>query len=304
MMLLILILEKLIHNLMKRYLALQRIVSYGSFTKAAKSMNCTQSSISQMISSLEEELGIKLLNRSRNGVELTHEGKDIYPQIERYIKQYSAVLEQAEEINHLGKGTVTIGTLASITCHWMPELIMGFQKIYPKVNFVFKQGDYTSIEEWIKNGDVDFGFVTHPSVSDIELIDVKDGQMMAIVPEKHRLASKTSVNLNEMTDDPFILLETGTYSEPMEAFEKAGLTPNIKFRIHDDYTIMRMVENGMALSIVAELVLRRTHYAIRAIPLDPPLIRTVSIGYRDMDSIPAASKRFIRYILDNAEKLP
>ena len=289
---------------MRRYIALQSVLSHGSFTKAARSMGCTQSSISQSISSLEDELNIRLLRRSRNGIELTPEGKDIYPFIERMIRHYDAVMEQAEEINHLVKGSVTIGTLASITCHWMPEMIIGFQRMYPNVKFFFRQGDYSSIEEWIKSGDVDFGFLAGPAVSGIRTEELKDGEMLAILPSDHRLCANDSVKLSEISTEPFILLETGSYSEVLEAFSKEGLEPNIKFRIHDDYTIMRMVELGMAVSIVAELVLMDTHYDMRMMHLDPPLYRTISLGYVDMDSMPVASRRFIEYIRENIQRLP
>ena len=68
---------------MNRYLVLQRIVELGSFTKAALELHLTQSAVSQSISSLEDELHIKLLNRNRGGVDLTPEGKLLYPHIEK-----------------------------------------------------------------------------------------------------------------------------------------------------------------------------------------------------------------------------
>lgn len=83
---------------MNRYLALQKIVEMGSFTKAAEVLGYTQSSISQMVASLESELSIKLLNRSRTGVKLTIEGAQLYPFIERTILQYRAMQEKANEI--------------------------------------------------------------------------------------------------------------------------------------------------------------------------------------------------------------
>lgn len=73
---------------MNRYIALQKIMELGSFTKAAEALGYTQSSISQMIASLENELSIKLLIRSRHGVKLTIEGTELYPFIERTILQY------------------------------------------------------------------------------------------------------------------------------------------------------------------------------------------------------------------------
>ncbi len=289
---------------MNRYIALQKIVELNSFTKAAEALGYTQSAMSQMLSSLEDELSIKLLYRSRVGVKLTLEGEDLYPFIQRAILQYQAMQEKANEIKGLDTGVIRIGTLASISCHWMPQLIKEFQELYPNVQFILHQGDYSSIQEWIKIGAVDFGFITPAAVNGLQTITLKEGRMLAILPENHRLASHCSVNLKEIANEPFILLEEGHFSEPMEAFHASNLEPNIKFTIHDDYTIMTMVEAGLGISILAELVLRRTNYDVVLLPVDPPISRTIAIGYKDKDSLPIASKYFIEYLISNIEKLP
>lgn len=247
---------------MNRYIALQKIIELGSFTKAAGSLGYTQSAMSQMISSLEDELSIKLLYRSRVGVKLTLEGEDLYPFIERTILQYQAMQEKAKEIKGLESGVIRIGTISSITCHWMPQLIKEFQELYPNVQFILHQGDYSSIQEWIKVGAVDFGFITPAAVTGLQTITIKEGRMLVVLPENHKLASQSHVNLQEIVNEPFILLEEGHFSEPMEAFHACNLEPNIKFTIHDDYAIMTMVEAGLGISILAELVLRRTNYNI------------------------------------------
>lgn len=289
---------------MNRYIALQKIIELGSFTKAAQELGYTQSSISQMVASLESELSIKLLNRSRTGVKLTIEGTELYPFIERAILQYQAMLEKSKEIKGLDTGIIRVGTISSITCHWMPQLMKDFQKLYPNVQFIFHQGDYSSIQEWIKIGAVDFGFITPPAVTGLETIHIKDGEMLAILPENHPLASRDSVRLSELTSDPYILMEEGHYSEPLNAFRAAGLTPDIKYTIHDDYAIMTMVEAGLGISIMAELVLRRTNYNIVSLPVDPPIYRSLAIGYKDKNSLPIASKYFIEYLLANTGRLP
>lgn len=71
-----------------RYLALHKIVELGSFTRAAEALGYTQSAMSQMIASLEDELSIKLLIRSRIGARLTREGAELYPYVERLVYQY------------------------------------------------------------------------------------------------------------------------------------------------------------------------------------------------------------------------
>ncbi len=289
---------------MNRYIALQKIIELGSFTKAAESLGYTQSSISQMIASLESELSIKLLTRSRYGVKLTIEGADLYPFIERSIYQYRSMLEKANEIKGLETGIIRVGTISSVTCHWMPQLINGFKKEYPNVQFLFHQGDYTLIPEWIASGQIDFGFINPNADTNLNTKTIKDGEMLAVLPKSHPLAKKKSISLADLSDEPYILLEEGHYSEPMAAFKTAGIIPNIQYTIHDDYAIMMMVEEGLGVSILAELILRRTNYDIVCIPLTPPIIRTLAVGYKDWDSLPIASKHFIEYLMDHKNELP
>lgn len=289
---------------MNRYIALQKILELGSFTKAADALGFTQSSISQVIASLESELSMKLLTRSRHGIKLTLEGAQLYPFIERTIYQYQAMLEKANEIKGLDTGIIRVGTISSITCHWMPGLIKGFQEQYPHVQFLFHQGDYTSIQEWIQTGAVDFGFVSPAAISNLKSEPIKEGEMLAILPKNHPLALSETVSLEQLASEPFILLEEGQYSEPMEAFYTAGLKPNIKYTIHDDYAIMTMVEAGLGVSILAKLMLRRTNYQIVCLPVEPPIYRTLAVAYKDRDSLPIASKYFIEYLKKNKNLLP
>lgn len=112
---------------MNRYIALQKIVEFGSFSKAADAMGYSQSAISQMISSLEDEMSIKLVNRFRTGAKLTLEGEELYPLIEKLIYQYYSTQEKVAEIKGLETGTIRIGTLASISAHWLPNLLKSFR---------------------------------------------------------------------------------------------------------------------------------------------------------------------------------
>ena len=289
---------------MNRYIALQKIIEHGSFTKAADTLGFTQSSVSQMIASLENELSMKLLTRSRHGVRLTSEGTELYPFIERAIYGYQAVIEKANEIKGLETGIIRVGTISSITCHWMPQLIKGFKKQYPNVQFLFHQGDYTLIPEWINAGAIDFGFVNPCAVSGLETEIIKDGEMLAVLPKRHPLAGQKKIRLSDIAEEPYILLEEGSYSEPMEAFKEAGITPDIRYTIHDDYAIMTMVEAGLGVSILAELMLRRTSFDTVCLPIEPPICRTLAIAYKEKSSLPIASKYFIDYLLSHRDELP
>jgi len=113
---------------MNRYLALQKIVELKSFSKAAESLGYTQSAISQIISSLENELSIKLLNRNRNGVSLTDEGTELYPYIEQTIAHYIGIQEKAKEIIGLDSGSIKLGTNFDISSTIIPKILQNFKK--------------------------------------------------------------------------------------------------------------------------------------------------------------------------------
>ncbi len=249
-------------------------------------------------------MSIKLINRFRTDAKLTLEGEELYPHIEKLIYQYHSVLEKTNEIKGLQTGTIRMGTLASISAHWLPELLKEFQEQYLGVEFVIHQGDYTSIYEWIKTGAVDFGFVNPKAVGGIETIVLKEGAMLTVLPQNHPLAKNDVIPLDLLVPKPFILLEEGHCYEPLEAFRSIGITPNIKYTIHDDYAIMTMVEAGLGVSILAELVLHRTNYKIDLRPTVPSISRTIAIGYKDKSSLPIACKKFIELLRSHLNELP
>ena len=288
---------------MQRYTALLKIIEVKSFTKAAELLGYTQPALSQMTASLEKELSIKLLYRSRYGIQLTPEGERLYPSIQNTVLQYEALQRTAAEINGLSSGIVRIGTVSSISSHWLPDIIHAFWQKHPNIQIVLHQGDYTSIPEWVRTGAVDFGFVNPIAVKGLETTILKDGVFCAVLPQNHPLAKKKALVLNDLAEEPFILLEEGGYSEPLEAFRAAGITPKVKLRVHDDYSILSMVEQGLGVSILAELVLHKTSYDIAALPIELAIMRTMGIVTKDKNRLPLASKEFIRCLLEHKEQL-
>ena len=284
---------------MQRYTALIKITEVGSFTKAAEILGYTQPALSQMIASLEKELSIKLLYRSRYGIRLTPEGERLYPAIKNSVMQYEAMRQTANEIKGLEFGTVRIGTVSSVSCHWLPEIIKQYWAKYPNIKIILYQGDYTSICQWVQTGVVDFGFVNPHAVKGMETDIIKSGEFRAVLPKNHSLANRKYLVLEDMANKPFLLLEEGSYSEPMEAFDAAGIKPTIKLHVHDDYSILSMVEQGLGISILTELVLHKTNYNIVALPIEPPIIRTMAVVTKDKHSLALASKEFIRFIKEN-----
>lgn len=288
---------------MRRYVALMKVVEVGSFTKAAELLDYTQPALSQMIASLEKELGLKMLYRSRYGIRLTPEGERLYPDVQSAVRQYEAMRRTADGIRGLDSGVVRIGTVSSVSCHWLPGVIRAFWQAHPNIQIVLHQGDYTSIPEWVRTGAVDFGFASPHAVMGMETTVVKSGEFRAVLPKDHPLAGRGSLTLGELAEEPLLLLEEGMYSEPMEAFHAAGITPNVRLRVHDDYSILSMVEQGLGVSILTELVLHKTSYEVTALPIEPAIIRTMGIITKNKHTLPLASREFIRYLMEQRECL-
>lgn len=280
----------------QKYLAFIRTVEYGSFTKAAEILNYSQSGISRMINDLEKEWNVSLLERNRTGVKLTSDGMKILPIAQSVCNEFNRLQEQVDEINGLGSGLIRIGTFSSVATHWLPNIIKEFQKDYPNIDYELLLGDYTEIEEWIKTGRVDLGFLRLPTTEEFETIFLEEDKLLVVLPENHPLAECDKFPVKALCDYPFMLLEKGAKAEISEIFERNNITPNVHFTTWDDYAVMSMVEGGLGIAILPQLILRRIPYKIVAKELDVPAYRKIGIAYREKAKLPLAVKKFIDYL--------
>lgn len=282
-------------NILK-YLAFVKTVEYGSFTKAAEMLNYSQSGISRMIGDLEKEWKLTLLERNRTGVKLTSDGSRILPYVQNLCTEYQKLQMQVDDLHGVQSGIIRIGTFSSVATHWLPGVIKAFQKDYPGIDYELLLGDYTEIEEWIADGRVDCGFLRLPTKPEFETIFLEQDRLLAILPENHPLASLEKVPLASLCDEPFMLLEKGAKAEISAVFERNGLEPKVHFTTWDDYAIMAMVEGGLGISMLPEMIMKRTPYKVVAKELDVPAYRKIGIVLRDKKTASLAVKRFIEYL--------
>ncbi len=280
-------------NLLK-YLAFVRTVECGSFTRAAEMLHYSQSGISRMIRDLEDECRMTLLERSRSGLRLTAEGARLLPYAKELCACYRAFQEQVDGLNGLQTGLIRIGTFSSVATHWLPRMIRAFQKDHPNIDYELLLGDYTEIEAWIAEGRVDCGFLRLPTRHAFETIPLAQDELMAVLPEDHPLAGAERVPLAALCEEPFLLLEKGGKAEIAEVFARRGLTPRVRFTTWDDYAVMSMVESGLGVSILPELILRRIPYRIVARGLDVPAYRRIGVALGDHPSL--AVRRFLDHL--------
>ena len=282
-------------NILK-YMAFVESVRHGSFTKAAETLGCSQSGVSRMVADLEHDWNVKLMERGRNGIELTPEGRDLFGYASDLCGSYDSLRSRVEEINGLDIGHIRIGTFSSIATHWLPRLIRMFKNDHPGVDYEILMGDYSEIEAWIRDGRVDFGFLPMRDGLDLDTRFVMRDRLMAVIPVDHPMADREEFPLEEFSREPFMLLEKGGRAEISEVFERNGVTPQVSLTTWDDYAIMSMVENGLGISILPELILRRAPYRIVTLPLDVPAHRDICVAMRSRDRMSNASMRFLGYL--------
>ncbi|MDL2207557.1 LysR family transcriptional regulator [Desulfovibrio sp. OttesenSCG-928-M16] len=284
---------------MNRYTVFTKILDTGSFSRAAEELGYTQSAVSQIIKSLEEEFSTTLLVRSRSGISLTANGEELLPYIRAICGAERKLKEKQKEMLGLGGGVIRIGTIASVSCNWLPGLMQGFKEKYPDVQFFLQQQlTYTGVAKLIREGSVDFGFVKTDVADGLHSIPLTEDAMMAVLPVTHALASENTIPLEHLVQEPFILMEAGQYNEVIQYIETHNQKLNIQYRVFDDYTIMAMVENNMGVGILPELILRRRGYNVAVRPLHPPLYRYLGVAYREHGLLPLAARYFIDYIAD------
>lgn len=281
---------------LQKYLAFVKAVEYKSFTKAALALNYSQSGISRMISDLEKEWDMILLERKRSGIHLTSDGLELLPYAASLCAEYEKLQMKVDDLHGLKSGIIRIGTFSSVATHWLPRMIKAFQTDYPQIEYKLLLGDYTEIEKWIIERRVDFGFLRLPALPQLETMFLAQDELMAVLPANHPLADCDVFPMDALCREPFLLLEKDQNIVVSDIFRKNHLKPDIRFTTWDDYAIMSMVEAGLGISILPSLVLQRIPYHIVIKRLEMPAYRKIGIAMPDKKGSSKAVKEFIKYL--------
>ncbi|MEE1352790.1 MAG: LysR family transcriptional regulator [Acutalibacteraceae bacterium] len=276
--------------------ALLAAVDTGSITAAGEKLSYSQSGVSRMIGDLEREWGVNLLERDKRGVRLTSDGERLIPRVRAVCQEYARLMTEVDDLHGLRTGKIRIGTFSSIATHYLPDILRAFRRDYPGMEYELLLGDYTEIEDWIRTGRVDLGFLRLPTDPQFSTRKILQDELMAILPEGHSLAEKQRVPASALCDEPFMLLEKGARAEVSNVFEREGLKPNVVFTTWDDYAVLSMVESGLGLSILPSLILQRIDYHVAIRGLEEPAYRDIGVAWKGGEDTPLAVERFLSYL--------
>ena len=269
------------------------IAETSSLTRAAEKINMTQSGVSYAISTLEYELGFPLFKRGRSGMSLTSNGERILKHVKKILHDEKLLRQEAASINSLNGGIVHLGTLSSVSSQWLPGVLAQFNKRYPLIEVKTYLGCYDEISNWIDDGTIDFGFVALPVSKPFETISLKKDKLVVVLPPNHRLQHCKKISYNQIKDEPFIMPQWGNDDIIRRILNENKVNPQIKYELMEERTLLAMVQMGMGISILPELILVDVPEGIHIVDLEKPEYRTLGIAALSLKHISPAAKKFL-----------
>jgi DNA-binding transcriptional LysR family regulator len=257
-----------------------KIAEVGSFTKAADSLQLTQSAVSHAITSLEKEFELTLINRNKTGVTLTNAGEHLLFTIRKVLHYNEKVYQEAASLNGLSKGTIKIGIFTSVSMKWLPDIIKIMEAKYPAIHIELKEGDYFEIEQWLLSGEIDCGFVNITQSNQFDIIPLKNDPLLCIVSNESELYNKPVVTFEDLEKVDFIMPSYGGSHDVKRLFEAYNVQPNIRFELMEETAIMSMISHHLGISILPEMVLDSLPKQLRAIPLEVNSYRSIGLATR------------------------
>lgn len=278
----------------KKLKVLLTVSDFKTLTKTAEETGYTQSGISNIIKSLENDVGFPLLHRLHKGVALTEEAKRLVPII-RELDNWNEQLHQVvAQIRGVEAGTVRIASVASVSLFWLPKIFKRFQTEYPGIAIELCQSGDKEVLKWMEEGRVDLAFCCDQPNMKYDWLPLIEDELVAVLPYGHPLAERPTFPLTAFTNSPFVMMPEDYHHETKHIFEKFQIKPNIQFSATDDNTTLAMVEEGLGLSMLSRIILTANlHRKVKFLKLDPPCPRILGIAKRPNHKDSPAAEKFI-----------
>ena len=233
---------------------------------------------------------------------MTSNGERVLQFIRETLQSDKKLRQEVAAIKGLEIGTVRIGAFTSISSQWLPGIIKEFQNQHSAIEVKLAEGNYDDIERWILNGTVDFGFLSLPASKSFEVIPIKKDKMFCVLPSNHPYRHQNTILFDQIKTEPFIITKWGSTDDVRRILSENNVKPKIKYEVAEERTIIAMVQNGLGISILPEMVLVGDIHNICLIDLEKSAYRLIGIGLNSIKNISPAARKFfgMRTILVNA----
>ncbi len=228
-------------------------VSTGSFTQASQTLNLSQSTISQHIKQLENELGCHLFRRVGRGVHLTDAGHLLRDHCEKIFQDVKNAEMAIKELNGQQRGRIRFGSGATTLIYQLPPVIEAFKAQFPNIELVIFSDTTEAILREIKAQRLDLGLVMKPPAeNDLQFTPLCNEELMIALSSKHPLAHKRALTIQDLQTLRFILYEKKTVMRRLidDFFSELGVTPQIAMVMENIEAIKSLVGTGLGASVL------------------------------------------------------
>ena len=278
----------------KKVEALMKVLETGSLTSAAEELVYSQTGLTNMMNSLENELGITLLSRGKTGVSLTSAGYELLPQLQNLLSSSQAVESRLAYIKEKNSTTFRVGAYSSVARHWLPAILERYKTSSPDTEMIFSSQDITEAYNVVKDGSIDCSIVSYQKnlMTGLKWVPLRDDPLVAVLPETYSI-DKETFPLENFADMEFLVPSGGWLKDYGPIFSGIKKLPNFRETNLDDGTIASMISHGLGVSIMSKLVMQGISENVAAVPIDPPASRKLGIIYKANTPNEKAVKRFI-----------
>jgi LysR family hydrogen peroxide-inducible transcriptional activator len=235
------------------------VARHGTFTRASEVEHVAQPSLSQQILKLEAELGARLFDRLPRSAKLTVFGKAFLPKAERILRELEEARTELRDMSGNEKGEVVVGIIPTIAAYLLPTLLGDFTVRHPLITIKIIEDITPALLQRLHERTIDLAVAALPIAgSELASVELFEEKFYAVLPEKHRLASRGFISLAQLNREPFLLLKEGHCFRDslIAACHKLKMTPSIVFESGQFATILGMVSAGMGVSAVPAMAVQ------------------------------------------------
>ena len=247
-----------------------KIAETLNFSEAAKSLFITQSTLSQQIRQLEQEVNAQLFERNNHNVRLTEAGEELLPYARQTLKASQACLDRIQDLQQMLTGTLNIGVTFSFS-PILTEALFAFIKLYPKVKLNIFYKPMAELMKMLEQDEVDFALTFRPAElnKEIESHFLIDNHLAVIVREDHPLAKKESVSIAELEYYDLVLPAKGLQARNAFDIMCEGCNHNLKVRLelNDVNILLKLVKQSGMITILSETTIYNEE-GFSSIPID------------------------------------
>ena len=239
---------------LKNLEALYWVVTLNSFNKAATKLQTTQPAVSQKITSLENDLGFKVLNRSFRQLKPTHKGMTLFKYAEKFMRLETDLVAELTENQHL-TGTIRLGVSETIVYTWLVEYIEKVQKEFPKVSVEIVVDLTPNLQEGVRTGDLDMAFLLGPTLA-FECVEqaLCDFELSFLAAPSFKggvgqMSFKALMSHTILTYPKI----TYPYKELKAKMKEQALDEPLSITSYSLATLLRLAEQGLGIAVVPTL---------------------------------------------------